>query len=131
MALSGELTDICPDCTHPAIHKFLMVLNDKMPEEPRQRLWIYGLRALGTFDQDSVELGFKFADVAVRIFAADALESAGLNKEAESLRDLNRIDSENTVAYDAAAADAADAAAYAYDEWTPVFNFLDQLLLAS
>lgn len=98
MALTGELTDRRPDCCSPSLYGLLMIFNDKMPNEPRQKLWAYGVRALGTISLDEKELTFKLADRA-RIFASDAMTYAGLMSLGETLRSLTPITEEMTAAY--------------------------------
>ncbi len=91
IAMTGKLTDDCPPCTHPALHSLIMKVNDTVSDDERHRVWPYALRALGTKDRDSVEIAMTCADMAVRVFAADAMDAAGLPDEAAKLRALDPI----------------------------------------
>ncbi len=111
IALTGTLTDRCPDCMHPLLHSILMSANDSLPDGSRDRVWIYACRALGTKDRSSASIArvcadsaLKAADDAVRVHASAALDAAGLPSEAAKLRALPPV-------VDARSADSADSAA--------------------
>lgn len=112
IALTGELTDKCPPCTHRVLHSRIMAANDTVSDAARHRVWPYALRALGTRSRPNSDIAtaatlyaFKCADEAIRVHAVNAMDNAGLTEQATKLRSI-------PVVCDARAAEAARAAAW-------------------
>ena len=122
--LAGEPHSDRPECACPVIGEFVRVINDRLPEDKRNRLLKPFLRALAaskSTKEVEVRRGFVAADYAVRTFARKALKRLGCTANAEKLAGLARIiDGETALAAREAAAAAAaavaatSAAAYAY-----------------
>ena len=116
--LAGEAHSDHPECSCPVLASYARTLNDRMGRGEQgdalraKYLAHLASRLVGTRSTPEVEQerAFFFADRAVRLFAPLALESAGLTKEAKTLRSLPEIVDEQTAG---AAADAARAAANA------------------
>ena len=112
-------SDACPDCVSPVIHSFSMSLNDKMPQDYRDKLKDYLAMQTGTKGTLDLDIcrAFKIGDHAVRFTAANVLENAGLKDRATTLRSLPEIadaKSSSAASYAArAASSAARAASYA------------------
>lgn len=115
---SGEQWGDHPPCVCPVLRHICIAINDALSDEARGR--IIGPRLLdpiGTAgDPEATELRrWILIDAAVRIWAPDALRSAGLSGYAEQLEQLPEVTEETAVAtddaYDTAriAAEAADA----------------------
>ena len=108
-----------PACVSPVLLALMIGLNDQMDDETRQRLRTFIVRTLGTADDSQDERRtYMVADWAVRECAPMALEASGLNKRAQTLRELPAVEDQVTAraaaaAADAACADAASAAASA------------------
>jgi hypothetical protein len=106
--------------TSPVIARFLISLNDGLPDEPRQRLKPYEQLVLGTktTDADEERRAWLCTDWIVRTFAPAWLRKAGLTAEADALVALPELHSVElaeaanpiiTQAKDAAARAARDA----------------------
>jgi hypothetical protein len=110
----GLGTTDSPGCASPVIGAFCRSLNDSLPNDGERDRLIRPLLPLmvGTADdgKDAVRM-YLCADRAVRVFAADALESAGLLDEAKKLRAVAPVVDAASAARSAAAAAAESAAA--------------------
>ena len=101
-----------PDCTDWVIAAYARTLNDALPDEQRDRLIPYIPKLAGTADGCPPEKrALIAADRAVRVFAPLALRAAGLTEEAVKLESLPVIDSADSAAKAAGAADSAAKAA--------------------
>jgi len=102
-----------PRCACPVIARYAMQLNDRMPDEQRQRLLPYVVRIAGSraTPRTTRRRGYHAATLAVTVFAPLALDAAGLPAPAATLRAVPAIADRATAraARDAAAAAAADA----------------------
>lgn len=105
--IAGEKHGHSPECASPVVARFLMGLNDRMPDDVRQRLAPYAVRQIGTrgTPEQERERGFLCADWAVRVAAPMALRAAGRHAEADYLTRLNPV-------VDAATAHSARNAAF-------------------
>ena len=114
--LTGESWGDAPSCVAPTLRSYCITLNDRMPDDVRQRLLPYVPHLVGTAPE-SHEVAqarvFLCADRTVRVFASLALEASGRTEDAGRLRSLPPI-IDRATAREAAYA-ATDAAAYAYD----------------
>lgn len=109
--LAGEAFSDHPVCVCRIISVFVRTLNDSLPDdETRNRLLLPLLpRLIGTRDPSNERVhvrarGFLAADYAVRVFAANALQAAGLPDTLSGLPEI--VDKKTAIA----AADAAYAA---------------------
>jgi hypothetical protein len=76
-----------PECASPAIAKFVIIGNDGMPDEVRQKLIAFLPRIAGSRSREhEIVRAETLALGAVRVIAANAMERAGLNDEAAKLR---------------------------------------------
>ena len=104
--------DEVPDCVCPVIGKLVIGLNDIGPE--MRTMLIPFLPRLGGSKGElaiMIRRAFAVADWAVRVVAAGAMATAGLNDHAKILKDLPPIvDQETSYAASYAASDASDAA---------------------
>ena len=97
-----------PLCTSDVISRYVMVLNDSMPDDVRNAILlpvVLSGKLSGTSGLDPQRLAILAADRAVRVFAPLALDNCGLEVEAKRLRDLPPV---TDVASAAAAYDAYD-----------------------
>ena len=112
-----------PPCVAPTLRRYAIVLNDRAPDDVRQRLLPYVDRLVGTAPE-SQELAqrraYLAADRAVRVIAPLALVAQGFYEHATVLRELppitdreTALNGQHTTAYAAYVADAADVAAAA------------------
>jgi len=116
--LAGEPHSDTPACACPIICKASNIMNDCAPSDEIRTsvLKPYLTRLVGSKATPEIEKRrmFAIADLAVRTFAADAMESARLPEEAKKLRALGVIVDEPTAKAAALAAEgAAEAAGYA------------------
>lgn len=111
-----------PRCVSPVLRSYAMTLNDRMPDDQRQKLLPFIPRFVGTrddgLDQERAEMA---ALRAVNVFAAAGLRAVGLDEHAEACKNADTL---NTAAY-AAAAVAALADAHLWDE---ALQLLDDML---
>lgn len=126
--LAGEPWGDKPTCVASTLRQYCITLNDRMPDDVRQRLLPYVPRLIGTAPE-SREVAQKRAhlctDRVVRVFAPLALDACGRTEDAARLRSVAPIVDQGTardgrrVAYAAYAANSACAAAYydAYDAY--------------
>lgn len=119
-----------PACTNPVVAEYARCLNDSMPDDQRQRLKeLLPLAATTPNGVSPEKRALLCADYAIRIFAASALKSAGLNEWADKLAGLPEIDSEYAARAAASyAADAASAAVRDADPWEKPIELLRRLL---
>ncbi len=115
-----------PSCACPVIAAYVRVLNDRMPDDQRQRLVKYLPALIGTNDPTKLRARAELlAWAAIRQFAPPALRAVGLIDHADTLENFQGSLNDATHAADAADADAyyatdaaraathaADAAAY-------------------
>jgi hypothetical protein len=125
-----ENVEDMPPCFSRVISLYALTLNDLMPKDQRQRLIPYVMRLAGTADTPKIEvrraeyLGMQ----AVNVFAAIALDAAGLHDNAERCRkamDLKQAKAAaalRTAACGVAWA-AREAAAWAARDWVLSANF--------
>lgn len=112
--ITGEPWSDRPACACPVIARYAMNLNDRMPEDQRQRLLPYIVRIAGSRATPEIEQqrAYKAATWACKVFAPLALDARGLGEYAATLRALPDI-TDGETALGAKAASAASAAAYA------------------
>lgn len=78
-----------PVCACPIIGSYVIVGNDRMPDDERQRLLPYLSRIAGSRSPAHEEARTRvFVLAAARVFAVWALDAAGMTKEAAKLRNL-------------------------------------------
>lgn len=138
-----------PECACPVVGRYVIGLNDAMPDDQRQRLLPYLHRIAGSrspaHEQVRAEI---LARGAVRVLAPLALDAAGLTAEAARLRALSADCMMQTTEEaakaakaagtreTAAAARAANAAAWAANAakaaaaWDAALTLLDEALAA-
>ena len=129
---AGEAHSDAPQCVSPVIRKFCIGLNDRLPDDLRQRLIPVLLSCVGTDTgrADDRTRAYLCADWAVRELLPLYLERRGNAEQARSIRRIPAIVDRASAktgrkaadaaayaaaAYAAYAADAADAAADAAD----------------
>lgn len=118
--LAGEPHSDHPKCASPVITELAIWLNDSFgpDDDARQKAFepISPLRIIGTRATSKIEQqrAFMAADFAVRFVCPRLLGIAGLNVQAETLRNLPAIDSEDAAR--AALAASAALVASALDE---------------
>lgn len=101
-----------PDCACPVIGKYVIGLNDAMPDDQRQRLLAFLPRIAGSRSAAHKQArGEILARGAVRVIAPIALDAAGLDTQAAALRALSPDCTVSTAAAKAKAAAAAAEAA--------------------
>src|SRR4051812_18724135 len=109
--IAGEHHSDAPVCVSPVLRHFGIALNDRMPDDWRQKLRPYLARMIGTandgLDQQRLYL---LADWAVRVILPMGLEARGRDAEAQRFRAMPPITNKQTAADAADAADAAWAA---------------------
>jgi hypothetical protein len=129
---AGEPHSDAPKCVDPAIRRFLIALNDRMPDDVRQELKPYVLRVIGTATTDEAvrwRRAWLLVDWAAKHALPAALELIGAHCWADELRALPDVVDRETAwqtvfwtqfareeaarLHAAADADAAYAAAYA------------------
>jgi hypothetical protein len=130
--LAGEPHSAEPACTCPMIAAYVQEINDRMPDDARQRLVAYLPRLVGTWSTPAVARARMFVavDDAVRVHAPLALDARGLREQASRLRALAPI-VDLASAQRAAAAYAANAAARAATppgSWDSAIATLDHML---
>lgn len=105
-----ETAEDMPPCFSQVISQFALILNDRMPDDQRQRLLPYVARLAGTADTKEIEQqrATFLAMRAVNVFAARALDAAGLAHEAQWCRSATSLKGARTAAE--AAAESALAA---------------------
>ena len=109
--VAGEPWTDKPQCASPVLASYCRALNDRMPDDQRQRLIPFIPRLVGTRDdKKESDRAFLLADAAVRVFAPLALDSAKLPEQAAKLRALAPI--KDKVSANAASHASARAAAY-------------------
>ena len=98
---AGEPHTDRPACVSPILTSFGIGLNDRLPDEKRQRLVPFVPRMVGTAGDGLDEArGYLALNWLIRTYTPAWLDLAGLTVEATALRDLRRI-------MDVAAAQAA------------------------
>ena len=109
----GEDHTDYPECVSHVLREYCMNLNDRMPNDVRQRLVPYIPRLAGTAgdggDQERAEMA---AMRAVNVFAPKALRKMGLHEHADACERASTLDE---------AWEAAGAAYAATDPTTPVY----------
>lgn len=77
-----------PECFCHVISQYTLSLNDSLPDDQRQKLIPYVLRLVGTADSPDVEneRAKYLAMQAATVFAAQALDAAGLHEYAATCR---------------------------------------------
>src|SRR3990167_8767596 len=110
---AGEKWTDRPKTACRVLTAFCIGINDRAPDDIRQRLIPYIPRLIGTRSTRAIELRrmYLLVDVAVREFAPIAMEHGGRKAQAAKLRTLPPIIDRTTAKIAAAA--AAAAAAYA------------------
>ena len=93
----AEHTDRCPPGVSPVLHVFGMRLNDALPDDRRQELRRYlpnGTSPLAGTAADGKDTARAWiaADWVIRTVVPAWLELAGLDSDAEKLRQLPRVD---------------------------------------
>jgi hypothetical protein len=93
---AGETWSAEPACVSPTIAAFLRSWNDWLPDEERQRLrdYIHPVLQTNTGKEDERIRSWLATDWLVRIYAPRWLELSGLPEEAEKLRSLPEINSD-------------------------------------
>lgn len=87
--LAGEPHSDHPICACPVISRYCMALNDRMPDEQRQRLIAFLPRLIGSHSPDHCQRRYEYlARQAVTVFVPLALDAARLPKLAAKLRAL-------------------------------------------
>ena len=104
-----------PECACPIISAYVINGNDRMPDDIRQKLLPYLHRIAGSRSIGHEQARMRILQLAaLRIFAANALDSAGLHNHATRLRALpDDVDMKKAAAAAAAAWAAAVAGAAA------------------
>lgn len=107
-----------PRCFSRVIAQYALTLNDNMPDDQRQRLKPYILRLAGTADAPDVERlrAWYLAMQAVTVFAAQALDEAGLSEDAARCRAATMLEE----AWTASGAAAGAAATTRTRAWAPM-----------
>jgi hypothetical protein len=95
-----------PPCFSPVIAQFALSLNDRMPDDQRQRLLPFVARLAGTADKPGVELrrAEYLALEACRRFLSRALDAAGLPDHAARCRAVRTLNGAQSAVYAAARA---------------------------
>ena len=77
-----------PPCACPVVTRYAMALNDRMPDDQRQRLLPYIVRIAGSKATPEVERlrAYKAATYAVKVFAPLVLDARGFTDHAATLR---------------------------------------------
>jgi hypothetical protein len=125
--IAGEDHSDAPVCVDPVLRRFGIGLNDRLPDDLRQRLRPYLARMIGTANDGlSQRRAFMVGDWAVRVVAPEAMDAVGRKDLGDRLRGLPEVVDMATRgravkvarevrgemrAYADAYADAADAAA--------------------
>jgi hypothetical protein len=93
---AGEPHTDHPECVSPVIGAFLRTWNDDLDEEGRQRLKPYIPKVVGTRTtaEDEETRAWLVTDWMVRVHTPAWLDLAGLGDQANALRALPRLDSE-------------------------------------
>lgn len=87
--LAGEPFSSSPECVSPVIRRFGITLNDRLPDEKRQRLRPYVLRSLGTAGDGRDDERIRMCrEWAVEKVIPELLDRAGLTADATMLREL-------------------------------------------
>ena len=104
----------CPPCFSPVISAYLIAVNDRMRDAPRQKLMPFVTRLSGSADTPDVErLRLEYIVIeTVRRIVAMAMDAAGLTDQAAKCRAVKTFAEAAATAANAAA-DAAKAAATA------------------
>ncbi len=119
--MAGEEHSDSPECACPTISSYVRRLNDHFDAEERQLLKPYLPRIIGTGDDNGLRRSKILAHAALTVFAAGAMESAGLPEQAVNLKacvfgewQKNREIAASAFAAASAAATYASAAYAAY-----------------
>ena len=94
-----------PECVSPVLWPVFQRLNDRLQDEPRQALLLYGIRALGTAGDGLDEQRRAVAWAAVPDMLVPWLRLAGLDEEADAVLTAGDVAALRTAcraAYDAA-----------------------------
>jgi hypothetical protein len=111
--LAGEPWSDSPTCVSGLIAAYCRVLNDLLPDAPRQRLVRYAVRQIGTAGDDELEQrrAFLCIDYAVHRIAPTVLRAAGFRAKAGALEALPPVVEHASAAVAARVATRARAAA--------------------
>ena len=113
--LEGEEWSDRPTCTSPVIASFCRIINDRMPQEYRDRLQKRVLRLVDTVDPNLDQQRAEFlAWQAIKVYAPIALSACGFDNRARELRDFDEnLGLTAASAFTAASVSASDVSAYA------------------
>lgn len=134
--VAGEPHSDRPQCACPVLSSAARRLNDRCKDGERGEVMRPLLLALAGSKADrktEIKRGYALADYAVRVAAADAMESAKLPEQAAILRAADKICDKATAIAGrdkASAARGADAAAYAADAADAAYAARKKRLLA-
>ena len=86
--LAGEPHSDTPNCVSPVVQRYMMRLNDRLRDEPRQRLAPYTLRALGTAGDGRDDERVAMCREHVISHLAKSLDAIDLGDLAQRVRDM-------------------------------------------
>lgn len=90
--LAGESHSDSPKCVDPALRRFVIGLNDHLPDDLRQQLRPYLARMIGAAeDGRAQERLYMMIDWALRVVAPEAVELRGHRDWADELRDVEPV----------------------------------------
>jgi hypothetical protein len=90
--IAGEDHSDAPVCVDPVLRRFGIGLNDRLPDDLRQRLRPYLARMIGTANDGlSQRRAFMVGDWAVRVVAPEAMDAVGRKDLGDRLRGLPEV----------------------------------------